>query len=180
MDSEAAELTEKAKQTRQRILDTALNLFATKGYEATTMRDIASGAKCSLGLAYRYFAHKEEFVLAMYRQMAGETSAQLAALPKGSMAERFYRLMLARLKQATAYRDAFRALFSATMNPNSGVDIMSDRAAGARNEARQAFVDLVKGSTDMPTSPMDERLATLLYSAHFGLILFWLYDRSPD
>ena len=39
--SEIAGLTQKAALTRQRILDTALQLFATNGYEKTTMRDIA-------------------------------------------------------------------------------------------------------------------------------------------
>lgn len=51
--------TRKAEQTRQRILDSALELFASKGYEGTTMRDIAAQAECSPGLAYRYFSGKE-------------------------------------------------------------------------------------------------------------------------
>ena len=58
-------LTPKGERTREHLLDTALRLFTSAGYEATTMRDIAAAAECSLGLAYRYFASKEEFVLAL-------------------------------------------------------------------------------------------------------------------
>src|SRR5207237_10147307 len=66
---QSARISQKAVSTRQRILDTALGLFATKGYEKTTMREIATAAHCSLGLAYRYFASKEELVLELYRNL---------------------------------------------------------------------------------------------------------------
>ena len=35
-------------------------------------------------------------------------------------------------------------------------------------------------AADAPKASQVEPLATLLYSLHFLLILFWLYDRSPD
>ena len=44
-------LTPKARRTRERILEAALALFADRGYEATTMRDVAREAGASLGLA---------------------------------------------------------------------------------------------------------------------------------
>jgi len=40
--SRATSLTPKAEATRQRILDTALRLFPTNGYERTSMRDVAA------------------------------------------------------------------------------------------------------------------------------------------
>ena len=67
-------LSGKALQTRQHILDTALNLFASQGYQKTTLREIATRAGVSLGLAYRYFARKEELVAALYEQLTVETA----------------------------------------------------------------------------------------------------------
>lgn len=46
-----------AKQ--QQILDSALNLFATKGFEATSTRSIAQKAGVSEGLIFRHFENKE-------------------------------------------------------------------------------------------------------------------------
>ena len=54
-------------------MEAALVLFADRGYEATTMRDVAREAGASLGLAYRYFASKEEFALALYMRLAEES-----------------------------------------------------------------------------------------------------------
>ncbi|AXR61810.1 TetR/AcrR family transcriptional regulator [Leptospira mayottensis] len=48
-----------AKDTRDLILKTSLKLFSEQGYHGTTMRQVASKADMSLGLAYRYFDSKE-------------------------------------------------------------------------------------------------------------------------
>ncbi|MEJ5363151.1 MAG: TetR/AcrR family transcriptional regulator [Spirochaetota bacterium] len=45
---------------RQQILDVAKELFATKGYSATGIREIAENAGLSLGNFYNYFKNKEE------------------------------------------------------------------------------------------------------------------------
>src|SRR3954465_7402374 len=61
--------TPKAEETRRRIYEAALQLFRDKGFEQTTMRDIARQAGVALGAAYYYFASKEAIVLAFYEEM---------------------------------------------------------------------------------------------------------------
>ncbi len=180
MENPASELTEKALRTRQHILDTALSLFVTPGYEETTMRDIARTANCSLGLTYRYFARKEELVLAIYWQMASATSAQIEQLPVVSIADRFYQLMVSRLEQVRPYRGAFRALFGATLHPDSGINILGANSAGVHDQTRQAFTLLVIEASDAPAEGLRQNVVTLLYTLHFAVILFWLYDRSLE
>ncbi|MDV6235776.1 TetR/AcrR family transcriptional regulator [Leptospira ellisii] len=51
-----------AKDTRDLILKTSLKLFSEQGYHGTTMRQVASKAGLSLGLAYRYFDSKESIL----------------------------------------------------------------------------------------------------------------------
>ena len=46
-------------ETRAKILNTALELFAKKGYSNTSISEIAKSAKISKGLAYNYFKSKE-------------------------------------------------------------------------------------------------------------------------
>jgi AcrR family transcriptional regulator len=52
--------------TRERILDTAERLFAEKGLDATSLRDITSEAKANLASVNYYFRSKDDLILAVY------------------------------------------------------------------------------------------------------------------
>ncbi|HEU5098550.1 MAG TPA: helix-turn-helix domain-containing protein [Roseiflexaceae bacterium] len=178
--AQASQLTPKGEQTREHILDTALKLFVEHGYEAATMREIAAAADCSLGLTYRYFARKEDLVLALYWRTAEEQEAYIRALPPAQIADRFADAMHAKIGQIVPYRDAFGALFGAALTPNSGVAVLGDQTSGIRERMGRAFFELVAGAADAPRERQARQLATLLYALHLALLLFWLHDRSPE
>ena len=52
----------KSARTRSVIIDAALKLFRERGYDATTMRAIATEAGVSVGNAYYYFDSKEMLI----------------------------------------------------------------------------------------------------------------------
>ncbi|WP_030931837.1 TetR family transcriptional regulator [Streptomyces sp. NRRL S-646] len=59
-------LRERKKQrTRDALLRAAVELFTTRGYEATTVDDIAEAVEVSQRTFFRYFAGKEEAALAL-------------------------------------------------------------------------------------------------------------------
>lgn len=177
--SEEQQLTPKAIKTRQHILDTAIRLFAELGYEETTMREIAAEAECSLGLTYRYFASKDELVLAHYHELSATYRDDLDGLQPASMADLFRTAMQIKLEQITPFRESTSALFSAMMNPNSKVAVLGDNTADIRDETIQAFTALVSKATDAPREAQVEQITLIFYSAHLLAILFWLYDRTP-
>src|SRR5262249_27518201 len=140
--SRPAQLTPKALLTRQRILDTALQLFATKGYEATSMRDIAAAADCSLGLAYRYFASKEDLVLELYVWLVAQLEDLVHRLPAGTIAKRFDRLMRELLAVMAPHRLTLVALSGAALNPHSRAGVFGAEGADVRRRALAAYVTL--------------------------------------
>lgn len=170
----------KARQTREHILETALTLFAEKGYAETTMRDIAGAADCSLGLAYRYFARKEEFILALYERLTSELEAEVTALPSGPLAKRFGAAMGSHLRRLGTHRETMGALFAAGLAPDSEVAVLGDGAAGVRSRIWRVFEGIVTGATDAPKRRQAEQMTTLLYAAHLLFVLFWLQDRSEE
>jgi AcrR family transcriptional regulator len=176
--SETASLTQKAVLTRQRILDTALQLFATKGYEGTTMRDIAVAAECSLGLTYRYFASKEDLVLELYRWLAVQLEELVLLLPPASIADRFHHLMRALLVAMAPHRLTLVALSGAALNPLSRAGVFGAEGAEVRRRARAAYIVLVTEAKDAPRASQIDDLATLLYGLQLALVLFWLQDLS--
>ena len=52
-------VTKEPEVRRQEIIDTALKLFGEKGYEKTSITDIAKAIGVAQGLCYRYFPSKE-------------------------------------------------------------------------------------------------------------------------
>jgi AcrR family transcriptional regulator len=55
----------RAELRRQKVLTVASDLFATKGFEATSMRDVATAANLMSGSLYYHFASKEEMYVAV-------------------------------------------------------------------------------------------------------------------
>ncbi len=58
----------KEKNKEKLILDTAISLFTTKGFQATRMDDIAKSAGISKGLTYFYYKNKEDLFMALTKK----------------------------------------------------------------------------------------------------------------
>ncbi|HEX6980973.1 MAG TPA: TetR/AcrR family transcriptional regulator [Alphaproteobacteria bacterium] len=67
----------------QEILDAALREFATNGYAATRLEDVARRAGISKGTIYLYFANKDELFKAVVRHFVSPQLDALRALADG-------------------------------------------------------------------------------------------------
>lgn len=173
-------LTRKGELARQRILESALRLFASRGYEETTMREIAAEAGYSPGLTYRYFASKEELVLVLYQNLDEELDRYTQALPPAPLAERFYQTLNQQMTLLMPQREVFSTLFGTTLNPRSKAGVFGRSAAQVRQRARKSYLRVIQGAKDAPREAQREDLATVLYGAHMALVLFWLIDQSKN
>lgn len=61
---------------KKEILETAKKIFLEKGYEKTSMSDIANELKITQGLCYRYFKSKQELFETAIDEYANECSAK--------------------------------------------------------------------------------------------------------
>jgi AcrR family transcriptional regulator len=173
-------LTPKARRTRERILGAALALFAERGYEATTMRDVAREAGASLGLAYRYFASKEEFALALYMRLAEESEEWAReGLAGGTIAERFEWAMVAKLDQVSPHRGPLAALLTRALDPNSPISALGEGTSAVREKMGGVFLEVVRGASDAPREKQARELGKVLYSLHLAILLSWFHDRTP-
>jgi AcrR family transcriptional regulator len=173
-------LTPKARRTRERILGAALALFAERGYEATTMRDVAREAGASLGLAYRYFASKEEFALALYMRLAEESEEWARErLAGGTIAERFEWAMVAKLDQVFPHRGPLAALLTRALDPNSPISALGEGTSAVREKMGGVFLEVVRGASDAPREKQARELGKVLYSLHLAILLYWFHDRTP-
>jgi len=61
---------QQAADRREQLLKTAFQLFATRGYRGTSVRDIARGVGVTEGLLYHYFSSKAELFTAVLTSYA--------------------------------------------------------------------------------------------------------------
>ena len=70
----------RGEDTRRRILETALDLFAAQGYEGASTRQIAEGAGVNLPAIQYYFGNKEGLYRAIIDDITALTDRHMAAL----------------------------------------------------------------------------------------------------
>jgi AcrR family transcriptional regulator len=68
---------EQRKQTRAKLIDAALRLFSTRGYEHATVDDIAQAAGYSKGAYYFHFSTKDDILLELLRVWTEDRTAVL-------------------------------------------------------------------------------------------------------
>jgi AcrR family transcriptional regulator len=73
----------KKREKRARILRTARQLFERKGFDATTMREIAAKADIGHGTLFLYARSKEDVLVAMFREEVGrDVDDAIATVPR--------------------------------------------------------------------------------------------------
>src|SRR3954465_9118752 len=76
-------------ETRQHLYETAIRLIAARGWQATTLRDVAAEAGVSVGLLYRYFPSKRAIVLTLYDELSAAYADRAAQMASGRWRDRF-------------------------------------------------------------------------------------------
>ncbi|GAA1846418.1 TetR/AcrR family transcriptional regulator [Pseudonocardia alni subsp. carboxydivorans] len=173
----------KGRQRREQILDTALEVFATGGFHASSTKEIARRVGVSEPTLFHYFGSKQALLVAVL-QARDERSAAARAEP-GTGPEALLETVrdngsepgLVRLYAVTSAEatdpghaahdwfarryDRLRTALAAELEPGAGPG--ADPGAGAA-----------------PAGELTpDRVARLLLAAADGLQVQWLLDRSP-
>ena len=171
--------TAKGEDTRERIFDTALRLFRDKGFEASTMRDIAEAAGLSLGAAYHYFPSKDAIVLAYYHRVqdAHEIAVRDAFASTPAVRDRLAAALHAKFDILAHDRPLMGALLRYTGDPAHPLSFLGR----ATRDLQQRSVAIFRAAIAQERLPDDLRVLTptLLWAMHMGLLLYFLYDDSP-
>lgn len=173
--------TPKGEQTRELILNSALDLLGEHGYEKTTMRAIARRAGVSLGNAYHYFGSKEHLVQAFYHQTHEQHLAAVRpALEKESgFKERLLTVMRLKISTLEPHHEFAGVLFKTAADPHSPLNPFAHDSAPVRRDSIKLFEELVVDTRARIPPDLRAQLPYLLWLYHMGVILFWIHDSSP-
>lgn len=176
------ELTQpRAKETRQRILEAALQVFSTKGYHEARMDDIVAAAEASKGAIYFHFPSKERIFLALIDEFVDMLEAQLEralASESGGI-----RRVDAALKVCIEAFGRYRQLAKVVLVQAVGIGQAFEQK---RLEVNQRFVAIIKRELDRAIAegdipPQDTEIAAFVWmGALYEIVIRWIYTGQPD
>lgn len=178
VSSTAASAKSLGERTRELIFNKALELFRQRGFEATTMRELAREAGVATGAAYYYFPSKESIVSAYYDRVQGLHTASVREELRGKQAlrDRLGVVLHTKLGILKDDRKLLGALFRYTGEPGHPLSVFGRGTEAQRNQSVEIFREAIW------TANLSEELRQLLpwgmWLVHLGVILFFIYDES--
>jgi AcrR family transcriptional regulator len=174
----------KKRAARGKILATADHLIRSRGYEQTTMRDIAAGAALSYQTLYNYFPTKGDILFQLLVDQIEDVSDQYAEVLRtfdGGLLEALDELArLVCLALTSNERALWQTALVALLNQESGARVLLDLIDSV---AHQALEELLKAARTMgelaPGVPVADLAATLYDLMDYAVIRL-LLDPSED
>lgn len=163
-----------ASERREQLIDVARGLFAEKGFDGTSIEEVASRAKVSKPVVYEHFGGKEGlYAVIVDRELSTISSTITAALsspaPPSAVVERAALALLTYIEDSP---DGFRLLSSST-----------DRAAGTYSTLLADVAIQVSGilAEQFSAHDLDPRTAPLYAQMLVGIVSspawWWLENR---
>ena len=162
------------EESRTKILDAAMELFARHGYESTSVKMIATGAGISQGLMYNYFASKLDLLRAIFvRGMADIQESFERSRGGGTPDERIERLIRASFEIVRHHRHFWHLLHTLRMQP-SVAEVLAAELGGWTAQIRHYLTECFGERGDA----IPEASAALLFAVIDGITQHYVME--PD
>src|SRR4051794_21016843 len=145
-------------ETRERILDVALELFNEQGYDKTSLREIAERLGVTKAALYYHFKSKEDIVASLFEDVEQEVE-KIITWAEAQPPTLETRLELIR-RYATMTRDQGSALIRFMQENHTAAQEVK-----AADEMRERFLRLAKLVTDPEADLADQLRARLAFFA---------------
>ena len=166
---------EQKATTRQRILDVAAKLFRTRGYDATTTRDIAVAAEIAAGTLFNYFPTKEAIVSSLVDAVLVRAGSVQTEMMADGLEEELFARVAAELRHMKPHRKYISAMLETSLSPLSA-PVCRDSSETLRTQHLEMVAALARRHGLGELSPVALQLYWTLYT---GLLAFWAADKSP-
>ena len=170
--------TSKGEQTQRHIFDCALELFREKGFDATTMQDIAERAEVAKSAAYYYFPSKEAIIQAYYEVVQTEQERICTEVFTNSkdLKTRLATAMHSKFDLAASDRKLLGVVFRYTGEPDHPLSCLGRGTTEIRRRATDVFRQAIV--LERMPKDLEQLLPLALWALQMGLLVLFLYDNS--
>ena len=167
---------------RRRILDAALALFQSRGFDATTTKEIARKAKIAEGTVFNYFETKDDIALYFLELEVDHAIAVVRGnrtIEHASVEEKLFALIQAQIEFLEPHERFIGAAFVNALKPGSKIGFSVQ--ALALRDRYLAFVEELIASSYAPgrRPPLTWFAPHAFWIFYIGALLYWLHDTSP-
>jgi AcrR family transcriptional regulator len=175
-------ITEKSKNTRSEIYNSAIQLFQTHGYEETTMRMIAKSAGVSLGLAYYHFKSKDDIVFHFYElvQKDSELESKKFCESNQDFRQRIRHIFKYKINKFIPHANFLHILAKLSGDPKSPLSPFSKESTGLRNKEILCFRFALENTNQKFPDELLELIPDLFWLLELVVIYYCLYDKSKN
>jgi AcrR family transcriptional regulator len=169
-------------RSSDRILQSALELFSSKGYDATSVREICEAAGITKPTLYHFYGSKEGVYRALVEGVLERFRSELVdrIAEPGPVDQRLMRVARQYFDAARGHRDLMRFLFSIVHNPPESapaIDMSAFYEDVVRRVAEVTDEGVARG--DLAPGPTDVRM--LLFMGALGEALCgWMLHGRPE
>ena len=158
---------------RDRILGAAVELFAEKGFDATSVQEIVERAQVTKGALYHYFAAKDDLLYEIYHELISRQLAdQERILAAGMSPPETIRALIVDLVWTTTARLAPTAVFAREMHKLAAGPMKALRAM--RRSYHEAFRAVIEDGQ------RDGVFATTASAETVTLLVFGVINQLPQ
>ena len=169
---------------RGRIVTAALSLFQSKGFDATTTRQIARKAGIAEGTVFNYFRTKEDIALDFFEREVDNAIAAVRSSPrlrKAPLEEKLFALIQSQFEFLAPYDRFIGTAFVEALKPASPLGIFSRKAQAIRLRYIAFVQELFEESWPKRTAiPVGWWAPEAFWIYYLVALLFWLQDTSPQ
>lgn len=169
------------QETRERILEAAVSVFANKGYHETKVDDIVAKSNTSKGSFYFYFPSKQDIFLALVDTFADLLENRLMERVRAETSG-VARVDLA-LRVCLETFGQYRGLAKIALVQATGLGHVFEEKRRAVNDRFIAFIkkNLEEAIAEGGIPPLDTDVAACAWIGALNeIVLRWVYTGQPD
>ena len=170
----------RTKSQKRQIVRKAGSLFWKKGYESTSMRDIAMACGFKAPNLYNYFNTKEDILFEVLRDEAAGILSKIKQIDKDSSAspvERLRLLIKTHFKYAVGPRRSYYLLFDTELKSLSTQ--YQNEVIGLRDEYEKILRGIIRaGIESKDFAPTDEKLVSYAIASMIVRSRLWFSPRG--
>ncbi|MGP8215386.1 MAG: TetR family transcriptional regulator [Bacteroidia bacterium] len=170
-------------KNRESLMLAAIEVITEKGYQASTMREIAKKAGLAEATIYNYFPTKEKLVYAYYERNlhnALQKISKIKGLEKFTFRERAQLLIDSIIEGLLNDREFVQETFATVFLSYSGYLGGTTTLKKAFTNEIANYIDIAEQSGEIPEQTGKGLFPSLAWDYFIGVVTYWLKDDSDD